>query len=156
MQADGPSGNHGAETPLSQAHTSTAHIADALFSCIPEIRPACQIFLGCFLVFFAAQDTQNPSCLKQFLDHHGLSLLWIFMVELSESKGNSANNTKLQLEVRFRINFVKDYKLANCYVQNITSNPKYYAKYQNSKLDNSTQENWNKCLIIKLWIYMKI
>uniref|UniRef100_A0A3P8NTL6 [histone H3]-lysine(36) N-trimethyltransferase n=1 Tax=Astatotilapia calliptera TaxID=8154 RepID=A0A3P8NTL6_ASTCA len=30
------------------------------------------------------QDTQNPSCLKQFLDHHGLSLLWIFMVELSE------------------------------------------------------------------------
>ncbi|XP_038125479.1 histone-lysine N-methyltransferase SETD2 isoform X2 [Cyprinodon tularosa] len=45
------------------------------------------------------QDTQNPSCLKQFLDHHGLSLLWIFMVELSESKGNSANNTKLQLEI---------------------------------------------------------
>uniref|UniRef100_A0A671WNC4 [histone H3]-lysine(36) N-trimethyltransferase n=1 Tax=Sparus aurata TaxID=8175 RepID=A0A671WNC4_SPAAU len=45
------------------------------------------------------QDTQNPSCLKQFLDHHGLSLLWIFMVELSEAKGNSANNTKLQLEI---------------------------------------------------------
>ncbi|XP_028986390.1 histone-lysine N-methyltransferase SETD2 isoform X2 [Betta splendens] len=45
------------------------------------------------------QDTQNPSCLKQFLDHHGLSLLWIFMVEISEAKGNSANNTKLQLEI---------------------------------------------------------
>ncbi|KAF3691864.1 Histone-lysine N-methyltransferase SETD2 [Channa argus] len=45
------------------------------------------------------QDTQNPSCLKQFLDHHGLSLLWIFMVELSEAKGNSANNTKLQLQI---------------------------------------------------------
>uniref|UniRef100_A0A3P9Q9L8 [histone H3]-lysine(36) N-trimethyltransferase n=1 Tax=Poecilia reticulata TaxID=8081 RepID=A0A3P9Q9L8_POERE len=45
------------------------------------------------------QDTQNPSCLKQFLDHHGLSLLWIFMVELSEAKGNSANNNKLQLEI---------------------------------------------------------
>ncbi|XP_040900939.1 histone-lysine N-methyltransferase SETD2 isoform X2 [Toxotes jaculatrix] len=45
------------------------------------------------------QDTQNPSCLKQFLDHHGLSLLWIFMVELSEAKGNSANNIKLQLEI---------------------------------------------------------
>lgn len=45
------------------------------------------------------QDTQNSSCLKQFLDHHGLSLLWIFMVELSEAKGNSSNNTKLQLEV---------------------------------------------------------
>uniref|UniRef100_A0A7N6FGL0 [histone H3]-lysine(36) N-trimethyltransferase n=1 Tax=Anabas testudineus TaxID=64144 RepID=A0A7N6FGL0_ANATE len=45
------------------------------------------------------QDTQNPSCLKQFLDHHGLSLLWIFMVELSEAKGNNANNTKLQLEI---------------------------------------------------------
>lgn len=45
------------------------------------------------------QDTQNPSCLKQFLDHHGLSLLWIFMVELSEAKGNSTNNIKLQLEI---------------------------------------------------------
>lgn len=45
------------------------------------------------------QDTQNSSCLKQFLDHHGLSLLWIFMVELSEAKGNNSNNTKLQLEV---------------------------------------------------------
>ncbi|XP_008283893.1 histone-lysine N-methyltransferase SETD2 [Stegastes partitus] len=45
------------------------------------------------------QDTQNPSCLKQFLDHHGLSLLWIFMVELSEAKGNSANNIKLQLQI---------------------------------------------------------
>lgn len=46
------------------------------------------------------QDTQNPSCLKQFLDQHGLSLLWIFMVELSEAKGSSSNNVKLQLEVR--------------------------------------------------------
>uniref|UniRef100_A0AAQ5WZ31 [histone H3]-lysine(36) N-trimethyltransferase n=1 Tax=Amphiprion ocellaris TaxID=80972 RepID=A0AAQ5WZ31_AMPOC len=45
------------------------------------------------------QDTQNPSCLKQFLDHHGLSLLWIFMMELSEAKGNSANNIKLQLQI---------------------------------------------------------
>lgn len=45
------------------------------------------------------QDTQNPSCLKQFLDQHGLSLLWIFMVELSEAKGSSSNNVKLQLEV---------------------------------------------------------
>ncbi|XP_030605294.1 histone-lysine N-methyltransferase SETD2 isoform X2 [Archocentrus centrarchus] len=45
------------------------------------------------------QNTQNPSCLKQFLDHHGLSLLWIFMVELSEAKGNSANNFKLQLQI---------------------------------------------------------
>uniref|UniRef100_A0A3Q3M574 [histone H3]-lysine(36) N-trimethyltransferase n=1 Tax=Mastacembelus armatus TaxID=205130 RepID=A0A3Q3M574_9TELE len=45
------------------------------------------------------QDTQNPSCLKQFLDHHGLSLLWIFMVELSEAKGNSANNIKQQAEI---------------------------------------------------------
>uniref|UniRef100_A0A667ZXC8 [histone H3]-lysine(36) N-trimethyltransferase n=1 Tax=Myripristis murdjan TaxID=586833 RepID=A0A667ZXC8_9TELE len=45
------------------------------------------------------QNTQNPSCLKQFLDHHGLSLLWIFMVELSEAKGNSANNIKLQFEI---------------------------------------------------------
>ncbi|MBN3300812.1 SETD2 methyltransferase, partial [Amia calva] len=45
------------------------------------------------------QNTQNPACLKQFLDHHGLSLLWIFMVELSEGKGNSSNNIKLQLEI---------------------------------------------------------
>ncbi|KPP76283.1 histone-lysine N-methyltransferase SETD2-like [Scleropages formosus] len=45
------------------------------------------------------QNTQNPGCLKQFLDHHGLSLLWIFMVELSEAKGNSSNNIKLQLEI---------------------------------------------------------
>ncbi|XP_048880874.1 histone-lysine N-methyltransferase SETD2 isoform X2 [Brienomyrus brachyistius] len=45
------------------------------------------------------QNTQNPGCLKQFLDHHGLSLLWIFMVELSEGKGNSGNNIKLQLEI---------------------------------------------------------
>uniref|UniRef100_A0A3Q2Y4U6 SET domain containing 2, histone lysine methyltransferase n=1 Tax=Hippocampus comes TaxID=109280 RepID=A0A3Q2Y4U6_HIPCM len=44
-------------------------------------------------------DTQNPSCLKQFLDHHGLSLLWIFMVEISEAKGNCANNIKLQSEI---------------------------------------------------------
>uniref|UniRef100_A0A672KEE8 [histone H3]-lysine(36) N-trimethyltransferase n=1 Tax=Sinocyclocheilus grahami TaxID=75366 RepID=A0A672KEE8_SINGR len=45
------------------------------------------------------ENTQNPLCLKQFLDHHGLSLLWIFMVELSEAKSNSVNNIKLQLEI---------------------------------------------------------
>ncbi|XP_076826896.1 histone-lysine N-methyltransferase SETD2 [Brachyhypopomus gauderio] len=45
------------------------------------------------------QNTQNHSCLKQFLDHHGLSLLWIFMVDLSEAKSNSVNNVKLQLEI---------------------------------------------------------
>ncbi|KAM8825880.1 histone-lysine N-methyltransferase SETD2 isoform 1-T2 [Synchiropus picturatus] len=45
------------------------------------------------------QDTRNPSCLKQFLDHHGLSLLWIFMVEISEAKGNNSGNVKLQLEI---------------------------------------------------------
>ncbi|RVE62609.1 hypothetical protein OJAV_G00158800 [Oryzias javanicus] len=45
------------------------------------------------------QNTQNPSCLKQFLDHHGLSLLWIFMVELSEAKGNSATGIKMQIEI---------------------------------------------------------
>lgn len=72
-----------------------------LFVAVPEI------LLVCYMCFVAAQDTQNPSCLKQFLDHHGLSLLWIFMVELSEAKGNSANNTKLQLEVRFIIRFAK-------------------------------------------------
>ncbi len=51
-----------------------------------------------FCIFL--QNTQNSLCLKQFLDHHGLSLLWIFMVELSEAKSNSVNNIKLQLEVR--------------------------------------------------------
>ncbi|KAM9783170.1 histone-lysine N-methyltransferase SETD2 [Neosynchiropus ocellatus] len=45
------------------------------------------------------QDTRNPSCLKQFLDHHGLSLLWIFMVEITEAKGNNSGNIKLQLEI---------------------------------------------------------
>ncbi|XP_068180647.1 histone-lysine N-methyltransferase SETD2 isoform X2 [Antennarius striatus] len=45
------------------------------------------------------KDTQNSSCLKQFLDHHGLSLLWIFMVEISEAKGSNSNNIKLQLEI---------------------------------------------------------
>ncbi|XP_052002922.1 histone-lysine N-methyltransferase SETD2-like [Xyrauchen texanus] len=45
------------------------------------------------------KTTQNPLCLKQFLDHHGLSLLWIFMVELSEAKSNSVNHVKLQLEI---------------------------------------------------------
>ncbi|XP_051575707.1 histone-lysine N-methyltransferase SETD2-like isoform X2 [Myxocyprinus asiaticus] len=45
------------------------------------------------------KNTQNPLCLKQFLDHHGLSLLWIFMVELSEAKSNSVNHIKLQLEI---------------------------------------------------------
>lgn len=51
------------------------------------------------------QNTQNPLCLKQFLDHHGLSLLWIFMVELSEAKSNSVNNIKLQLEVKVQHTF---------------------------------------------------
>lgn len=54
------------------------------------------------LVVVYEQDTQSPSCLKQFLDHHGLSLLWIFMVELSEAKGNSVNNIKLQFQVTIK------------------------------------------------------
>ena len=57
------------------------------------------------------QDTQNPSFLKQFLDHHGLSLLWIFMVELSEAKGNNANNIKLQYEVSFEASVSLNYSL---------------------------------------------
>lgn len=55
-------------------------------------------FVIYLLMVFFAQNTQNPSCLKQFLDHHGLSLLWIFMVELSEAKGNSATGIKMQIE----------------------------------------------------------
>lgn len=68
-----------------------------------DLMPNCHCFclLLCLTCSSVCQDTQNPSCLKQFLDHHGLSLLWIFMVELSEAKGNSANSIKLQIEVRF-------------------------------------------------------
>lgn len=71
-------------------------------ACIVDI---CYYHLQYVIYVCATQDTQNPSCLKQFLDHHGLSLLWIFMVELSEAKGNSSNNIKLQLEVTYVIEF---------------------------------------------------
>uniref|UniRef100_A0A8C4T551 [histone H3]-lysine(36) N-trimethyltransferase n=1 Tax=Erpetoichthys calabaricus TaxID=27687 RepID=A0A8C4T551_ERPCA len=59
------------------------------------------------------QNTTNPTCLKLFLDHHGLSLLWIFMVELGEGKGNSSNTRKLQLEVSYinRIIYVFEFKM---------------------------------------------
>lgn len=102
LQTDGPSGNHGAKTNLPQTHTSMFWAVDALFMFLTFALHRLQYITWYFCV---AQDTQNPSCLKQFLDHHGLSLLWIFMVELSEAKGNSANNTKLQLEVIYVTDF---------------------------------------------------
>ncbi|XP_042672448.1 histone-lysine N-methyltransferase SETD2 [Centrocercus urophasianus] len=45
------------------------------------------------------QNTHSQSCLKSFLECHGLSLLWIWMTELGDSRGSTANNLKLQLEI---------------------------------------------------------
>ncbi|NXG79474.1 SETD2 methyltransferase, partial [Baryphthengus martii] len=45
------------------------------------------------------QNTHSQSCLKSFLECHGLSLLWIWMTELGDGRGSTANNLKLQLEV---------------------------------------------------------
>ncbi|XP_067386549.1 histone-lysine N-methyltransferase SETD2 isoform X2 [Emydura macquarii macquarii] len=45
------------------------------------------------------QNTHSQSCLKSFLECHGLSLLWIWMAELGDGRGNTANNLKLQLEI---------------------------------------------------------
>ncbi|XP_009983540.1 PREDICTED: histone-lysine N-methyltransferase SETD2, partial [Tauraco erythrolophus] len=44
------------------------------------------------------QNTHSQSCLKSFLECHGLSLLWIWMTELGDGRGSTANNLKLQLE----------------------------------------------------------
>ncbi|XP_038246499.1 histone-lysine N-methyltransferase SETD2 isoform X2 [Dermochelys coriacea] len=45
------------------------------------------------------QNTHSQACLKSFLECHGLSLLWIWMAELGDGRGNSVNNLKLQLEI---------------------------------------------------------
>ncbi|XP_055520671.1 histone-lysine N-methyltransferase SETD2 isoform X2 [Leucoraja erinacea] len=45
------------------------------------------------------QNTHSQSCLKSFLEYHGLSLLWIWMTELGDSRGNSSHNIKLQTEM---------------------------------------------------------
>uniref|UniRef100_A0A8D2L5A9 Histone-lysine N-methyltransferase SETD2 n=2 Tax=Varanus komodoensis TaxID=61221 RepID=A0A8D2L5A9_VARKO len=45
------------------------------------------------------QNTHSQACLKSFLECHGLSLLWIWMAELGDGRGNTANNLKLQLEI---------------------------------------------------------
>ncbi|XP_078254469.1 uncharacterized protein setd2 [Rhinoraja longicauda] len=45
------------------------------------------------------QNTHSQSSLKSFLEYHGLSLLWIWMTELGDSRGNSSNNIKLQTEI---------------------------------------------------------
>ncbi|XP_029444100.1 histone-lysine N-methyltransferase SETD2 isoform X2 [Rhinatrema bivittatum] len=45
------------------------------------------------------QNAHSQSCLKFFLECHGLSLLWIWMAELGDGRGNSINNLKLQLEI---------------------------------------------------------
>ncbi|XP_074841355.1 histone-lysine N-methyltransferase SETD2 isoform X2 [Carettochelys insculpta] len=45
------------------------------------------------------QNTVSQTCLKSFLECHGLSLLWIWMAELGDGRGNTANNLKLQLEI---------------------------------------------------------
>ncbi|NXD14402.1 SETD2 methyltransferase, partial [Nothocercus nigrocapillus] len=45
------------------------------------------------------QNTHSQTCLKSFLECHGLSLLWIWMTELGDARGSTANNLKLQLEI---------------------------------------------------------
>uniref|UniRef100_A0A8D0DU92 Histone-lysine N-methyltransferase SETD2 n=1 Tax=Salvator merianae TaxID=96440 RepID=A0A8D0DU92_SALMN len=45
------------------------------------------------------QNTHSQACLKSFLECHGLSLLWIWMAELGDGRGNTNNNLKLQLEI---------------------------------------------------------
>eukprot|EP00062_Callorhinchus_milii_P025244 gi/632986012/ref/XP_007910004.1/ PREDICTED: histone-lysine N-methyltransferase SETD2 isoform X2 [Callorhinchus milii] len=45
------------------------------------------------------QDTHSQACLKSFLEYHGLSLLWIWMTELGDGRGNSSNNIKLQTQM---------------------------------------------------------
>ncbi|KFO96273.1 Histone-lysine N-methyltransferase SETD2, partial [Calypte anna] len=45
------------------------------------------------------QNTHSQSCLKSFLECHGLSLLWIWMTELGDGRGTTATNLRLQLEI---------------------------------------------------------
>ena len=42
------------------------------------------------------KNTHSQSCLKSFLERHGLSLLWIWMAELGDGR---ESNQKLQEEV---------------------------------------------------------
>ncbi|KAM5292550.1 histone-lysine N-methyltransferase SETD2 [Ctenodactylus gundi] len=42
------------------------------------------------------QNTHSQSCLKSFLERHGLSLLWIWMAELGDGR---ESNPKLQIEI---------------------------------------------------------
>ncbi|CAJ0963148.1 unnamed protein product [Ranitomeya imitator] len=44
------------------------------------------------------RNTQSQSCLKLFLECHGLSLLWIWMAELGDNRGNTSTSIRLQLE----------------------------------------------------------
>lgn len=53
----------------------------------------------CHSFFLFLKNTPSQACLKSFLECHGLSLLWIWMAELGDSRGNTANNLKIQLEV---------------------------------------------------------
>ncbi|CAH6777632.1 Setd2 [Phodopus roborovskii] len=46
------------------------------------------------------QNTHSQSCLKSFLERHGLSLLWIWMAELGDGR---ESNQKLQEEEVYRI-----------------------------------------------------
>ncbi|XP_073533198.1 histone-lysine N-methyltransferase SETD2 [Phyllobates terribilis] len=45
------------------------------------------------------RNTQSQSCLKSFLECHGLSLLWIWMAELGDNQGNTSTSIRLQLEI---------------------------------------------------------
>uniref|UniRef100_A0A8D0HAN0 [histone H3]-lysine(36) N-trimethyltransferase n=1 Tax=Sphenodon punctatus TaxID=8508 RepID=A0A8D0HAN0_SPHPU len=45
------------------------------------------------------QNTHSQACLKTFLECHGLSLFWIWMAELGDGRGSTANNLKLQVEI---------------------------------------------------------
>ncbi|XP_073407265.1 histone-lysine N-methyltransferase SETD2 isoform X2 [Dendrobates tinctorius] len=45
------------------------------------------------------RNTQSQSCLKFFLECHGLSLLWIWMAELGDNQGNTSSSIRLQLEI---------------------------------------------------------
>lgn len=107
LQTHGASGDDGAATHLPETHPGIlqqCHIEiNIIYYVAGGHTTACFWFGVKHLKMtqnWSVQNTQNPLCLKQFLDHHGLSLLWIFMVELSEAKSNSVNNIKLQLEVR--------------------------------------------------------
>ena len=114
-------------------HLPSRQFTVSVFARTPVKRFVPSRKLTCYVCVY--QDTKETACLRLFLDYHGLSLIWSWMVDAAETaiefKTQVASSSLLNIKESMSTNFVDVDSLCDVFPMLFTSDVwnGYFAVY---------------------------